>query len=140
MTRIIWSLRSFIALIICVFNIFKFYNKIFLIIKLTAANGETKLHSAIIPLSANNFATSATLRMFSSRSSLLNPRSLFSPVRILSPSRPYAGIPRDINQASSSNDIDVLPAPDSPVNERTLLSFFVKRNYFILEFIIIHYQ
>lgn len=35
---------------------------------------------------------------------------------MLSPSKPYAGIPRDTKNASNANAIDVLPAPDRPVN------------------------
>ena len=53
----------------------------------TLINGETKEHNATTPESANNFPTSATLRIFSSRSSGANPRFLFKPVRILSPSK-----------------------------------------------------
>lgn len=81
---------------------------------LTSVNGETKLHNVMVPLSANNFATSATRRMFSSRSSLLKPKFLFSPVRTLSPSKPYADKPRDTRMDSNSKAIDVLPAPDKP--------------------------
>lgn len=47
----------------------------------------------------------------------LNPRFLLSPVRMLSPSRPYAGIPFDTRYASNSKAIDVLPAPLYPVNQ-----------------------
>ena len=50
--------------------------------------GETNEHNATTPESANNFPTSATLRIFSSRSSGANPKFLFKPVRTLSPSNP----------------------------------------------------
>lgn len=83
----------------------------------TFANGDTKLHKQICPASANNFATSPTLLIFSSLSSIENPRFLLSPVRMLSPSRPYAGMPLDTRKASSSKDTEVFPAPDSPVNQ-----------------------
>ena len=60
----------------------------------TFLKGETNEHSATTPESANNRPTSATLRMFSSLSSGENPRFLFNPVLILSPSNPYDGMPK----------------------------------------------
>ena len=60
----------------------------------TFLKGETNEHSATTPESANNRPTSATLRMFSSLSSGENPRFLFNPVRMLSPSNPYDGMPK----------------------------------------------
>ena len=59
----------------------------------TFLKGETNEHSATTPESANNRPTSATLRMFSSLSSGENPRFLFNPVLMLSPSNPYDGMP-----------------------------------------------
>ena len=50
--------------------------------------GDTNEHNATTPESANNFPTSATLRIFSSRSSGAKPKFLFKPVRTLSPSNP----------------------------------------------------
>lgn len=88
-----------------------------LAISRSSAKGETKLQIATIPPSAIILATSATLRIFSSRSAWLNPRFLFSPVRMLSPSRPYAGMPRDTRNASNSKAIEVFPAPEKPVNQ-----------------------
>ena len=49
-------------------------------------NGEIKAVSTISPASAISAATSATRRMFSTRSSAVKPRSLLSPWRTLSPS------------------------------------------------------
>lgn len=83
----------------------------------SSANGDTKLQIDTTPLSANSLATSATRRMFSSRSVWLNPRFLFKPVRTLSPSSPYAGMPRDTRNASSSKAIEVFPAPENPVSQ-----------------------
>jgi hypothetical protein len=40
------------------------------------------------------------------------------PLLTLSPSSPYAGIPRETKKASNSNAIDVFPAPDKPTYER----------------------
>ena len=60
----------------------------------TFLKGETNEHSATTPESANNRPTSATLRMFSSLSSGENPRFLFNPVLMLSPSNPYDGMPK----------------------------------------------
>lgn len=108
--EILYFLKNFIN-----FSYFKSKSLwIFLAISRSSANGDTKLHIATTPLSANNFATSATRRIFSSRSDGEKPKFLFNPVRILSPSKPYAGIPRDTKYASSSNAIDVLPAPLRP--------------------------
>ncbi|VDP64658.1 unnamed protein product [Schistosoma mattheei] len=45
-----------------------------------------KLVRQILFASANNLATSLTRRIFSTRSSSLNPKFLFKPERILSPS------------------------------------------------------
>lgn len=42
---------------------------------------------------------------------------MFKPVRTLSPSKPYAGMPRDTRNASNSNAIEVFPAPLNPVNQ-----------------------
>lgn len=47
----------------------------------------------------------------------MNPRLQFSPVLTLSPSRPYAAIPRSTKIASTLKAIDVLPAPDKPVSQ-----------------------
>lgn len=69
----------------------------------------------MIPASANNFATSPTLLIFSSLSSGLNPRFLFSPVRRLSPSSPYVGIPLKHKYCSKAFASVVFPAPDKPV-------------------------
>ena len=77
-----------------------------------------KLVTQIIPASANSFATSPTLLMFSSLSPGLKPRFLLRPVRRLSPSRPYVGIPRKQRYCSSALAIVVLPAPDRPVWEK----------------------
>lgn len=55
--------------------------------------GEMKLARQTIPASAKSLAISATRRMFSVRSFWEKERSLHSPWRTLSPSRPYAGIP-----------------------------------------------
>jgi hypothetical protein len=59
-----------------------FIKKIF-----TSSNGLIKATIHIIPASANNFATSAIRRIFSTRSVSENPRFLLRPHRILSPSR-----------------------------------------------------
>jgi hypothetical protein len=48
--------------------------------------GEMKLTSTIRPASTISFATSATRRMFSTRSSSVKPRSRLRPWRTLSPS------------------------------------------------------
>jgi hypothetical protein len=73
-----------------------------------------KLVRQTIPPSANNLATSDMRRIFSSRSSGEKPRFLLSPVRMLSPSRLYAGIPLPTRYSSRANDIVVFPAPDKP--------------------------
>ena len=59
----------------------------------TCSNGLMKATIHIKPASANNFATSAIRRIFSTRSASENPKFLFKPHRILSPSRQYAGKP-----------------------------------------------
>ncbi len=81
---------------------------------LTFWKGDTKLQRATTPLSAKSLATSATRRIFSSRSSFEKPRFLFRPDLTLSPSRAQAGIPWVTRKASSSKEIDVFPAPDRP--------------------------
>lgn len=62
-------------------------------IRRTWAKGLIKATMHIKPASANNFATSAIRRIFSTRSISENPRFLFKPQRILSPSKQYAGKP-----------------------------------------------
>ncbi len=53
----------------------------------TSSNGLIKATIHIRPASANNFATSAIRRIFSTRSTSENPRFLLRPHRTLSPSR-----------------------------------------------------
>jgi hypothetical protein len=104
----------------------------------SALKGEMKDVMAIVDESAKSFATckgicqlanslagvfcakcrtSAILRMFSFRSFSLNPRSLFSPNRTLSPSRRYAANPRWRRCCSSAVAMVDLPDADSPVNQ-----------------------
>lgn len=54
--------------------------------------------------------------MFSLRSCLLKDRLRFKPLRTLSPSKPYAGIPWFTKIASTWNEMEVFPAPDKPVS------------------------
>ena len=91
--------------------------------------GETKEHRATTPESANNFPTSATLLIFSSLSSGANPRFLFNPVLMLSPSNPYAGIPLETKYSSTAKEIVVFPAPERPNQESEIVFFFVKSNH-----------
>lgn len=69
----------------------------------TSSNGLIKATIHIRPASANNLATSATRRIFSTRSVGENPRLLFRPHRILSPSRQYAGKPLLTIYSSNAN-------------------------------------
>lgn len=58
-------------------------------------------------------------RMFSSRSSALNPRFLFRPWRTLSPSSSAVRRPRSASACSSVQATVDLPDPERPVNQRT---------------------
>ena len=71
------------------------------------------------PFRANSFATSLTLRRFSSLSSSENPRSLFSVERRLSPSRTIEWIDSTASFLSSSTAIVLLPEPESPHIQKT---------------------
>jgi len=82
--------------------------------RFTCRNGETNEHKVTTPDSAKSLATSATRRMFSSRSSSVNPKSEFRPNLILSPSRLNAGTPLVTKWSSRWNERVDLPAPDRP--------------------------
>ena len=84
---------------------------------LTFSYGLIKAVIHTIPPSAKSFATSEIRRMFSSLSSCVKPRFLLSPVRILSPSKLYAGIPWLTRYSSRAKEMVVLPAPERPVNQ-----------------------
>jgi len=60
---------------------------------LSELNGEINDEITNIPASSINFETSPTLLIFSTRSASVNPRSLFKPCLILSPSRIKVLIP-----------------------------------------------
>ena len=81
---------------------------------LTLPQGEMKLAMQTSPASANSRATSAMRLMFSSRSPGLKPRFLFSPWRMLSPSRVQQGMPWHTRYSSRAMLTVVLPAPDRP--------------------------
>jgi len=63
------------------------------VLVLTAAYGLIKAVMQTMPPSEKSLDTSEIRRMFSSLSSWVKPRFLLRPVRILSPSKLYAGIP-----------------------------------------------
>src|SRR5690606_27272441 len=65
--------------------------------------------------------TSPILRIFSVRSSGENPRFLFKPCLILSPSKIYVLMPHLCNLFSISTHSDDFPAPDNPVNHKMAL-------------------
>ena len=71
------------------------------------------------PVSAYSLETSPMRRMFSSRSSGLNPRFLQSPWRMLSPSSTYANLPISLRACSSVYASVDLPLPLRPVNQST---------------------
>lgn len=80
------------------------------LIRHTLENGETKEQRATTPESAKSLATSETRRMFSSRSSSEKPRLRLRPWRMLSPSRQYAGMPREMRYSSRPKLTVVFPA------------------------------
>ena len=88
-------------------------------IRRSARNGEMKDTSTIRPASTISLATSATRRMFSTRSASVKPRSLLRPWRTLSPSSRYVWRPSAWSFFSTRLAIVDLPAPDSPVNHTT---------------------
>src|SRR5277367_6529942 len=71
--------------------------------------------TTIVPESANSLATSPIRLIFSFRSSSENPRSLFNPKRMLSPSKRYAVIPLCSSACSNATAIVDFPEADSPV-------------------------
>ena len=85
----------------------------------SARNGEMNDTSTMRPASTISLATSATRRMFSTRSASVNPRSLLRPWRTLSPSSRYVCKPSEWSRRSTRLAMVDLPAPDSPVNHST---------------------
>ena len=83
--------------------------------------GEINAVIAIVPASTSNLLTSPIRRMFSLRSSGLNPKFLFKPCRTLSPSNRYECLPFSNSAFSSATEIVDLPEPDKPVNQMTAL-------------------
>src|ERR1051325_10824514 len=73
---------------------------------------------AITPLRDKSSHTKPIRRIFSSRSSLLNPSPLERCVRTTSPSRTSTFAPIERRRSSSSFEIVLFPAPDMPVNHR----------------------
>ena len=71
----------------------------------------------INPASTISLEVSPTLRIFSTRSTLVNPKSLFSPCLILSPSRVIVWRPIACNFFSKTLAIEDFPEPDRPVNQ-----------------------
>ena len=90
---------------------------IFLILLLGLINAAI----VIIPLSTNNLLTSAIRLIFSILSSGENPKLLFIPERILSPSRIRHNNPLLCNSRSRAMAMVLLPEPDSPVNHIMIL-------------------
>src|SRR5215471_7660777 len=82
----------------------------------SARNGEINDTIVIRPASTNSFATSATRRIFSTRSASVKPRSRLSPWRTLSPSSTNVRLPSAWSFCSKLLAIVDLPAPERPVN------------------------
>ena len=81
----------------------------------TFLKGLMKLVRHTMPPSANSLATSEIRRMFSSLSWGVKLRFLLRPVRMLSPSSEYEGMPWLTRYSSRANEMVVLPAPDRPI-------------------------
>ena len=88
-------------------------------------NGDTSDTMTISPASTISLAVSATRRTFSARSSGVNPRSLFRPVRTPSPSRTYVCRPMPCSLRSSASAMVDLPAPGRPVSHSTRGRWFL---------------
>ena len=78
--------------------------------------GEIADTSTTVPLRVRSLETNAMRRMFSSRSDLLNPRSLQRCLRMTSPSITSMGRPYASNSVATARQMVVLPAPLRPVN------------------------
>src|ERR1700722_601291 len=78
-----------------------------------------KAVSAMVPPSQNSLATSPMRRMFSARSAAENPRFLFRPWRMLSPSSTNVCLPRECSRWSTVLATVLLPQALSPVNQST---------------------
>ena len=83
---------------------------------LSDLNGEINDVNTISPASFISLATSAIRRMFSIRSSSSNPRLLFSPIRMLSPSRSMVCLPFILRSFSSAFARVDFPDPERPVS------------------------
>ncbi len=84
----------------------------------SALKGEINAVKAIVPASNINLANSAIRRIFSCRSSSLNPKSPHSPCRTLSPSSTKVLQPVWYKRSSTACAKVDLPAPDKPVNHK----------------------